>query len=343
MEIEKQITLNPNYILNTEFYNSIKDLVTCSICLNILINPVTCSKCETSYCKNCLATWKPGQSVSNLSCPMKCTKNKFNEPNRVLKNLLEKLEFTCKFGCLEKSVFKYDNILHHLYYDCDYVRVSCSICNSKVKYSDYKKSAYYKTLIKLNNELAKEKESNTKLLQTIDRLNSEIGKLKFELLNLNIDKEKPIDKFESKENNNYSNNNVNNSNINNNIYNTSNSNNVNSNFHNRNNSLNSKSVQISNVNVVSKNSSKEVKKKDVVTIHNNEYDLFDKCPHFKGNYIPIFNCCEKSYPCYICHQEANIHNIEISNKVICLYCKNIYTGNQCDTCGAFQLYKRKFA
>lgn len=314
MEIEKLISLSPNYIVNTDFYNSIKDLVTCSICLNVLIDPLSCNKCETSYCKNCLSQWKPSQSLQSLSCPMKCVKPKFNEPNRVLKNILEKLEFTCEYACLNKKIFSYDQILIHLLNDCENVRIDCSICSSKVRYKEYKNSTYYRTLIKLNSDLTREKEQNAKLLQTIEKLNSEIGRLRSEIINREEVSLKDLSINTNKHKSNNEDLNI-----------ISNGRNPGKSAYSHSKSLNKDSK----------------KKADVITIHNNEYDLFDKCPHFKGNYIPIFNCCEKSYPCYMCHQEATNHNIEISNKVICLYCKNIYTGNQCDTCGAFQLYKKK--
>jgi uncharacterized CHY-type Zn-finger protein len=69
--------------------------------------------------------------------------------------------------------------------------------------------------------------------------------------------------------------------------------------------------------------------------------LIDKCDHFKGNYKPIFACCDKAYPCYLCHNEKQTHSYEFSNKVVCLICNDIYTGNQCSQCNAVQIYKKK--
>jgi hypothetical protein len=73
-----------------------------------------------------------------------------------------------------------------------------------------------------------------------------------------------------------------------------------------------------------------------------ELGLKDKCEHFKGNYIPLFACCNKAYPCYICHDiESKDHAYEFSNRVICLNCNNIYTGIQCSQCNTFQIYRKK--
>ena len=73
----------------------------------------------------------------------------------------------------------------------------------------------------------------------------------------------------------------------------------------------------------------------------NELGIIDKCEHFKGNYIPIFSCCEKSYPCYICHNKNQNHEFIISNKVVCLTCKNIYSGPKCEVCNTYQIYRKK--
>ena len=69
--------------------------------------------------------------------------------------------------------------------------------------------------------------------------------------------------------------------------------------------------------------------------------LIDKCEHFMGNYKPIFACCGKAYPCYLCHNEKQKHKYEFSNKVICLICNIEYTGMVCPKCGAAQIYKKK--
>lgn len=72
-----------------------------------------------------------------------------------------------------------------------------------------------------------------------------------------------------------------------------------------------------------------------------ELGLIDKCEHFRGNYKPIFICCNKAYPCYICHNEKQSHSYEFSNKVVCLICSNIYSGSSCNECKAVQVYRKK--
>ena len=38
-------------VIQDEFFKSIKEEITCTICLDIKIDPVMCQKCQNSYCK----------------------------------------------------------------------------------------------------------------------------------------------------------------------------------------------------------------------------------------------------------------------------------------------------
>ena len=81
--------------------------------------------------------------------------------------------------------------------------------------------------------------------------------------------------------------------------------------------------------------------KSNLNIKDRNVGLIDKCEHFKGNYKPIFTCCNKAFPCYICHNEKQTHPYQFSSKVVCLLCNNIYNGTQCSQCNAIQVYKKK--
>ena len=83
-----------DYIIKDDFFNSVKEEVTCSICLDIKIDPLMCTKCQNSYCSKCIKNW---QSKSGL-CPYQCESPKYSIA-RVVKNLVSKLNFRCKNGC----------------------------------------------------------------------------------------------------------------------------------------------------------------------------------------------------------------------------------------------------
>ena len=92
----------------------------------------------------------------------------------------------------------------------------------------------------------------------------------------------------------------------------------------------------------------EYKRKLQGDIYRNKYDtempkstLIDKCKHFSGNYKPIFDCCNTAYGCYLCHDENECHQYQISQKVVCLLCACVYEGNECPNCKVKQCYQKK--
>ncbi len=111
----------------------------------------------------------------------------------------------------------------------------------------------------------------------------------------------------------------------------------NANLKNRNKELSS---EIQNINQINKTfisaASQSFRKKE-----DDSPSLVDKCLHFKGNYNPIFACCDKAFPCYVCHNENQNHSYQFSNKVICLVCNEIYMGSTCPGCQTTQMYKKK--
>ena len=92
----------------------------------------------------------------------------------------------------------------------------------------------------------------------------------------------------------------------------------------------------------------EYKRKLQGDLYKNKYNqdmpestLIDKCKHFSGNYKPIFDCCNTAYGCYLCHDENECHEYQISKKVVCLLCACIYEGNECPNCKVKQCYEKK--
>lgn len=258
--------INSDCITNISFYESIKDIVTCNLCLGILINPIECSSCESSFCKSCIEEWRNFNEI----CPYKCNKNEVRESPRMLKELLEKLTFKCLFcDKIEKNA-SYRSFLIHINI-CEKLKVYCPSCDSYVFKNKLIEDKQFKKLNENYESLKKNyknlQDENEKLVKEIHKLKDVKGGRRASLKNNSLGIN-PLD-------------------------------------------------------------------------NNNELGIIDKCEHFKGNYIPIFSCCEKSYPCYICHNKNQNHDFFISNKVICLICKNIYTGPKCDVCNTYQVYRKK--
>lgn len=93
----------------------------CSICLEMVYDPVMCGKCENLFCRNCINI----QLKKSCKCPNKCL---FEERpiNRVLKNLLNKFELYCYYkgnGC--KEIILYSEFENHCK-NCDYGDFRCT-------------------------------------------------------------------------------------------------------------------------------------------------------------------------------------------------------------------------
>ena len=100
------------YVIKNDYYNSIKDEIICIICSRIKKNPVMCSKCQNSFCSNCIDDWK----TKSLDCPLKC-KNPDYTSCRIINNLLSKLNFKCKNKCNE--IIPFDKLDIHYEFECE--------------------------------------------------------------------------------------------------------------------------------------------------------------------------------------------------------------------------------
>lgn len=139
-----------DYVIKDDFYNSIKEEITCSICSCIKIKPTMCTKCQNSFCESCIEKWKTKSS----ECPFKCINPTYTFC-RIINNLMCKLNFKCKNNCGQNIL--YEKLESHYEYECN----------------------------KLNF-----KEKNKKLLEQYNKLESKYNKLMnsfINLLDLNLD------------------------------------------------------------------------------------------------------------------------------------------------------------
>ena len=91
---------------------------TCSICLNILENPVQCANCSNNFCEQC---------VKNIKrCPL-CNVEPFEyKLNIWLKRTISGWEFFCPNGCGMKFRDRKELNKHTLI--CNFCEVKCSLC-----------------------------------------------------------------------------------------------------------------------------------------------------------------------------------------------------------------------
>ena len=125
MEDEEEL-FGENDIENKEYYKGIKPMVNCSICLNIIQDPVQCNKCQHFFCSEC---------VKNLEiCPFRCEDNVYT-PSLTCKQLISELKIKCICG----KVLLYDFFRKHKEEECEKADFKKSYFNLKKKYELLKK------------------------------------------------------------------------------------------------------------------------------------------------------------------------------------------------------------
>ena len=131
------LSYNPENIINK---TNTDDLI-CSICFNILNNPISCSDKKNchSFCKECIDIFLK----ENNKCPI-CKLTFEYKINNNLINELNNLSFKCPFkkeGCNE--ILFYSEYLNH-YYNCKYnnIQFECKVKKYDYKSKDFKECGY---------------------------------------------------------------------------------------------------------------------------------------------------------------------------------------------------------
>lgn len=106
--------LNVDYVIKNDTYKSLEFSVICLICQNILIKPVTCTTCKTSYCKQCIERWNLDKK-DKKKCPFYSHEKPVYQKNPEICKILSKLQFQCK-NC--KDIIDYDKMITHFYSKC---------------------------------------------------------------------------------------------------------------------------------------------------------------------------------------------------------------------------------
>jgi hypothetical protein len=170
--------MEPSLVLNASGNEDFLELVRCKICLLISLHPVTCKKCESVFCKQCIENWKKQKNT----CPLRCTPLEIKEENRIIKNILSKFFYKCQI-CLNKinlaDFDEHQKICHqdlqtcdccgevmmsylmntHIKLFCPEVLETCNACGSHVKrklmkqHEEPKDISEYNKIKLLENEL----------------------------------------------------------------------------------------------------------------------------------------------------------------------------------------------
>lgn len=152
--------IEESQIINLDFFLSMKESVTCSICTSIISQPKMCSQCETPYCQECIDQW----FSKNKICPMRCESSKILEINRSLKRIYDAVKVKCIEGC-EVTLLEYRSHIPK----CEKRKIQCWNCKSLCKAVDAKVPSEIE-FIKLKEENQKLREQLKAALQSPSRL-----------------------------------------------------------------------------------------------------------------------------------------------------------------------------
>jgi uncharacterized CHY-type Zn-finger protein len=320
--------------------------IKCSLCEGILYDPVYSNKDKSNYCKSCYISRNNEKNENKLSLTYD---NLYNPSVKEAKKNLNLYKYSCPNFDFEENVkekeYTYDELINHLIV-CDNNKLTCPECGADtiLKSFETTNKNYMKKLLIRNKILERELEyQKSRIIQMEEekKETKEIAEKKEEIIEekkvepipkktVNEKKKlllkKPTMKLERKKSQNIPK------------------------FKKgelppikRKSQLNEKKEMASppKIDFKKKNNFKKPKPKEPILDNSRNTTLFDKCPHFYGNYMPKFACCNKFYGCYLCHNENEDHLYQFSNKVACLFCKNVYAGKTCTKCKANQIFKRK--
>jgi len=112
MNLEIDEYFDENSPIENQLYLSLKNLLICPYCQELIKDPFMCSKCQKNYCKKCL------EEYSNMKkCPNDNKESEFKH-SIMINEMLSKLKYKCK-NC-KKEIFQSD-IKAHLEEKCEYI------------------------------------------------------------------------------------------------------------------------------------------------------------------------------------------------------------------------------
>ena len=102
--------INNETLIKDEIFKNFEFSVSCSICTEILINPMMCMNCQAVFCKSCIDEW----SKKSAHCTNRCENTNYQK-SILSQNILSKLKFICK-KC--EKVINYDDVKDHSLIKC---------------------------------------------------------------------------------------------------------------------------------------------------------------------------------------------------------------------------------
>ena len=164
------VYIDSESVINKDFFENVKEMLTCCICTGVLVDPMQCSSCENCFCRSCIENW----IKKAHTCPYKCSSPRIKEGGRMVKNLLEKLIFKCENECGAVNL-TYKKKIEHIK-QCVKRSLICENCGSE--YNERKNRIKIDLKKELQNKYEKMRKEMQILLEEKQRLKDKIKKIK---------------------------------------------------------------------------------------------------------------------------------------------------------------------
>ena len=113
-------------IVNKDYFESIRDTITCMFCLSIFEDPIQCESCHQTFCRECIKKFE--------KCPSGC-KNMSFIPSQFYSELLLGIIIKCN-KCQNKIYYK--DIKKHMEEDCEMINFKERYLKLKKEYNALK-------------------------------------------------------------------------------------------------------------------------------------------------------------------------------------------------------------
>lgn len=103
------------------FVDEVNSELICTICCDVLENPVECTTCQSNFCHSCIEMWR----AKSNECPNRC-ELALQKPHRFLRLTLDNLKLYCQHkdrGC--ENIVKLELLAKHEETECLYRNISC--------------------------------------------------------------------------------------------------------------------------------------------------------------------------------------------------------------------------
>ena len=96
--------MNEENIIKDETYRSLGKSLICPICIDIIIEPMKCEKCNNIYCKTCLESW----SRVDKRCPNRCKNPNYKKSPEKEELFSQLRHYYLKCGTEKNNIKLYD-------------------------------------------------------------------------------------------------------------------------------------------------------------------------------------------------------------------------------------------